>query len=195
MDSGTNVHVIAPMSSHAAQCGLVAGPCQGLFGAGRRRDPEPASFGLPASVSSVLVTKGGAACPRGGGAFSTRSTSTSDSWPVQPWASAEVPRSRVTALGLPARQVGGPSGSSGSNQAPVESWMQRGEHRVIDRAAAARQAPRVVEEADGVARGDPARGGIDGVKAGDLATVGLVRLHWRHRSRAGCGVGRRAGWR
>src|SRR5438309_1703740 len=71
-----------------------------------------------------------------------RSTSTSACCPEHPWASFEVPRSKVRTFGLPCTHIVlGSAGSRGSYQAPVESCTTRGRTAGVT-TAPARQLPR-----------------------------------------------------
>src|ERR671936_814392 len=85
---------------------------------------------------------GGSRMLMGGRGPSQRSTSTRACWPLQPWASREVPRSGVSTLGLPCTHMAsGSAGSWGSYQAPVESWTTP-RRRASLITAPARQLPR-----------------------------------------------------
>src|SRR5271169_1786605 len=101
-------------------------------------EPDPLRHIIPPSYEPV----GGSNALIGGGGPSKRSISTRQSWPVQPCASWEVPASDVSTFGLPCTQSGlSAAGSSGSYQAPVDSWTTPGRNASLS-TAPARQAPR-----------------------------------------------------
>src|SRR5208282_2549857 len=86
-----------------------------------------AEFGSRGGTAGYAASGGGSNALTRGSGPSKRSISTRLSCPVQPCARREVPASRVRTFGLPCTQSGfSAAGSSGSYQAPVDSWTTPG---------------------------------------------------------------------